>query len=72
MVWRMYILVSGNQIGITFIVLSLIVYINNTMVNKCEDLIFFFLRNFLYKRWWCIITICFRLVLKEELYLCQF
>ena len=42
MVWRMYILVSGNQIGITFIVLSLIVYINNTMVNKCEDLIFFF------------------------------
>ena len=47
MVWRMYILVSGNQIGITFIVLRLIVYINNTMVNKCEDLVFFFfLRNF--------------------------
>ena len=48
MVWRMYILVLGNQIGIIFIVLSLIVYINKSMVNKCEDLVvfFFFLRNF--------------------------
>ena len=50
MVWRMYILVLGNQIGIIFIVLSLIVYINNSMVNKCEDLVVFcfcfFLRNF--------------------------
>ena len=36
-VWRMYILVLGNQIGIIFIVLSLIVYINKSMVNKCED-----------------------------------
>ena len=40
----MYILALGNQIGIIFTVLSLIVYINNTMVNKCEDLVF--LRNF--------------------------
>ena len=42
MVWRMDILVLGNQIGIIFIVLSLIVYINKSMVNKCEDLVFFF------------------------------
>ena len=47
MVWRMYILVLGNQIGIIFIVLSLIVYINKSMVNKCEDLVFFFFKEFL-------------------------
>ena len=47
MVWRMYILVLGSQIGIIFIVLSLIVYINNSMVNKCEDLGFFFVEEFL-------------------------
>ena len=47
MVWRMYILVLGNQIGVIFIVLSLIVYINNSMVNRCEDLAVFFLKEFL-------------------------